>query len=296
MKTLRTLHNLFARRPSAAPTVRPQFDILEDRTVPSTIVADFPGYGLYRFDTTTQNWQLLNGHDPAAMAVDPCTGDVVASFHGYGTALWTSATGGWTMLTGAEASLLAISGCDQNIFGEFNGSGVWAFHPNTGWIHLTCANATSMAADSSGNLACEFPGNGVWYFTAQQGTWTQLTAADASTVVMSSPGCVVGEFPGNGVWMCYNYSWCQLTGVDAQALCGDGTDGTFGASFDDYGTYSCDTSGDSWTQLSTDTADDIATDGSDYSASYQDSGTCQYDDTSGQWTQIDGDTSDICNY
>ncbi len=144
-------------------------------------------------------------------------------------------------------------------------------------------------------MAGEFSGNGVWYCRAPVNVWTQLTAADASSVVMTGTDCVVGEFPGSGVWTCDNGDWCQLTAVDAVTLEGDCYDGTFGASFDGYGTYSYDTGGDAWTQLSTDTADNLASDGSDYAASYQDSGTWSYDDTSG-WTQIDGDTSSFGNY
>jgi hypothetical protein len=286
-----------SRRHPAAPaaTVRPTLDVLEDRTVPSTVVADFNGQGLFRYDTPSQTWQQINGNDPSAMAVDSATGDVVATFPGYGTALWTAGSGGWTVLTGAEATVLSMAGSDQNIVGEFPGYGVWAFHPNTGWLQLTAADASVVATDAAGNVAGEFPGNGVWYFSGPDNAWTQMTPADASQLVMGDVGFVVGQFDGYGVWAAqYGGDWSQLTGADAESLTGSGAGGLVGASFYGYGTYAYDPNANSWNLLTTDTGDSLATDGADFAGVFWD-GYCQvtsfYDYYAGGWTQIGSQAS-----
>src|SRR5262249_35655673 len=136
------------RRHADRVTALPICERLEDRAVQAAVVADFSGFGLYRFDTenAATGWQQLNGHDPAAMPVDPDTGDVVATFRGFGTYEWTQ-TGGWSLLTGAEASVLAIANDansalnQQFVAGEFRGSGVWLLHTNSGWQQATAADA-----------------------------------------------------------------------------------------------------------------------------------------------------------
>jgi hypothetical protein len=288
----RNLNNLLSKiasqdRPTRAST-RPELEVLEARTVPSFVVADFPGYGVYRYDTLTMTWGHLNGHDAATLAVDSTTGDVVATFQGYGTAEWTPATG-WRTLTGAEASQLAFSGSDQNVVGQFGGDGIWAFHPSTGWAQLTAANSSSLSVDAAGDVAAEFPGSGVWYFAAPSSTWTQLTAAEASQVVLGDVGYVVAEFPGSGVWdvNASDNNWHQINGNDALSLAGSGAGGLVGMSFGGYGTYSYDRFSGQYTRLSYDIANDLATNGTDFAAVCQDNGTFHYDASTGQWNAID---------
>jgi hypothetical protein len=65
-------------------------------------------------------------------------------------------------------------------------------------------------------LAAEFPGQGVWMYSA--GAWTQLTAANASQVAADDVGDVVGEFPGQGVWLFSGGAWQQITANNASSL------------------------------------------------------------------------------
>jgi hypothetical protein len=269
-----------------APRAGLRLDALEDRTVPSTVVTDFPGYGLYRYDTSAQTWEQLNGHDAATLAVDSATGDVVATFRGFGTALWQPSIG-WIMLTGADASLLSISGSAQSIVGQFGAAGVWEFHPNTGWFQLTAANSTSVAVDAAGDVVAEFPGYGVWYFTATNASWSQLTAANASQVVFGDVGYVVGEFPGAGVWdwATSDNTWLQLDNLDAVVLAGTGAGGLVGLSIKGYGTYAYNPDAGSWALRTAAVADLLATNGADFAAVFAGQGTWHFDFASGAWTE-----------
>ena len=64
---LRTLKSLSTHsRHDRRPAVRPTLVLLEDRTVPTAVIADIPGSGLYRVDPNAQTYQLINGFDPSA--------------------------------------------------------------------------------------------------------------------------------------------------------------------------------------------------------------------------------------
>jgi hypothetical protein len=277
--------------------------VLEDRAVPSTVVADQPGYGLYRYDTNTQALQLLNGNDPTTFAVDRTTGDVVATFPGVGTALWTPNTPNWIVLTRAEAYLLSMAGSDHSIVGDFPGYGVWEYHPNTGWLHLTPTDAYALQADAAGNVVAEFSGYGVWYFSAQTTSWAHLTPVDASLVVMGNVGLVLGEFPGYGVWANqFGGNWSQLTGVDAVSLAGSGAGGMAVASFNYYGTFAYVLHSGSWLSVNLAVGESLATDGTDFTGSFYDYDYCGYvinfydSRVVGQWVQLgslDGSLSGV---
>jgi hypothetical protein len=265
---LNKLFEVFDRKshqPASHDTFRPGLENLEDRTVPSTVVADFPGQGLYAYNTVTQYWHHINGYDASAMAVDSSTGNVVATFPGFGTALWKSNINGWQLLTGADASILSIASAGKQIVGEFPGYGVWDFRTNTGWVQLTGADASSLATDDVRNVVGAFPGHGVWFFTALTNTWTQITAAEASQVVFCDVGFVMGEFPGHGVWTShYGASWHQETTVDATALGGSSNGGMAVGSYYGYGTYAYNVNTDAWYLISTSPNYGIATDGADF--------------------------------
>ena len=51
---------------------------------------------------------------------------------------------------------------------------VVAFQPNAGWAQLTPADASTLATDAAGDVAADFPGYGVWYFSAPDNNWVQL--------------------------------------------------------------------------------------------------------------------------
>jgi hypothetical protein len=279
------------RCPAIPAAVRPTLDTLEDRTVPSTVVADFPGYGLYTYNPTVQSWHLINGHDPSAMAVDPFTGDVAATFPGVGTALWKSSTNHWQLLTQSSASLLSMSWGGQEIVGEFPGYGLWKFRPSQGWTHLTLADASSLATDVVGNVVGEFPHYGVWLFAAATNTWSQITPSDASQVIFADDGFVIGEFPGYGVWGDHDGgNWTQLNTADASMLAGAGNGGMAAATFTGYGTYAYGVSSGAWYLLNTSPNYALATDGADFAGVFEgDLGlvTSFYGSGSGTWQDFD---------
>jgi hypothetical protein len=261
-------------RPATAECVRPTLDTLEDRTVPSTVVADFPGQGLYTYTYLSESvhvWHKINGYDPSAMAVDSATGNVVATFPGFGTALWRASTNSWQMLTSADASILSISPASQQVIAEFPGYGVWEYAPKAGWAQLTPANASSLAIDVVGNVVAEFPGYGVWYDDALGHSWAQITPADASQVVFADVGFVMAEFPGYGVWDSHDGgSWVQMTGADASSLAGSGNGGMAAATFTGYGTYAYNVTSATWYLIDTRPNYGLATDGADFAGVFAD--------------------------
>jgi hypothetical protein len=257
-------------RPATPVAFRPTLVSLEDRSVPSTVVADFAGQGLYTYNPSLHSWHLINGNDPSAMAVDPFTGNVAATFPGVGTALWRSSTNSWQLLTPAGASILSVPWGGQEVVGEFPGYGVWAFHPNSGWTHLAPADASSLATDIVGNVVGEFPHYGVWYFTAATATWSQITPSDASQVIFAADGFVIGEFPGYGVWGDHDGgSWTQLNTADASALAGAGNGGMAAATFTGYGTYAYGVTSGAWSLLNTASNYGLATDGADFAGIFE---------------------------
>jgi hypothetical protein len=279
------------RRPATPAAVRPTLDTLEDRTVPTTVVCDFPGQGLYTYLPGANYWQHINGYDPSAMAVNPFSGDVVATFPGFGTALWKAGGKNWQVLTGADASVLSMPWAGHNVVAEFPGYGVWEFRPNTGWAQLTPAEASSLATDVLGNVVAEFPGHGVWLFGASSNTWTQMTPADASQVIFADAGFVIGEFPGYGVWSDKGGTgWVQMTGADASALAGSGNGGMATASFTGYGTYAYNVSANTWYLINTAPNYGLATDGADFAGVFEgDLGlvTSYYGAGTGTWQDFD---------
>jgi hypothetical protein len=170
--------------------VRLEVTKLEDRTVPSTLVAEFAGQGVWRH-TNNGGWQQLTSANATLVA---CASDgyVVAEFKNLGAA-----------------------------------SGVWRFSDTEGWRHLTIAtNATILDVDTSGDVVGEFQGWGVWRFEDKT-NWQQLTPVDATLLAIDRLGHVVGEFT-SGVWL-DNGSWVHLTADHASALEIAGNDYVVGA-------------------------------------------------------------------
>jgi hypothetical protein len=265
---------------------RPRLEILEDRTVPATVVTDFPGAGLYRYDPASHAWQLLTGVDPAALAVDGNSGTIIASFKGYGTYQWTTSSG-WQLLTGATASEVAVAGFGQNVVGEFQGAGLWEYHPDTGWFQLTAANASSVSVDNADNVAGVFPGAGVWGLPGAGGGWIQLTAANASQVVCGGTGYVVAEIPGAGVWdFHFGAGWTRITAADAVSLAGSSAGGLVVGSFATYGTFTINPVTRETLFVTGAIADDLATDGVNVVGAFGGGGTWYYSGASPQWEQI----------
>jgi hypothetical protein len=190
---------------------RLSLEALEDRTVPSTLAAEFQGYGVWRYEEST-GWRQLTAANATLVAAGS-HGEVAAEFQGYGVWRYEDNTG-WQHLTNSDASILDMR-TNGNVAAEFQGSGVWRYEDKTGWQHLTGANASLLNIDRNGDLVGEFQGSGVWRFEDSTG-WVQLTKANASSLDIADNANVVGEFQGSGVWRFQDGTgWSHLTAADA---------------------------------------------------------------------------------
>jgi hypothetical protein len=221
--------------------------VLEDRTVPSNLAMEVPGFGVWQYNPGGGGWQQLTTNNASLVASDSA-GEVVAAFPGWGVWLYSagfppaSLSGAWTQITANDtAAGLDIGyfsgptrfGKDTvtNVVAEFPGQGLWRYTNERGnpfgysmrnafWEQLTANNASTEAIDNAGEVVAEFPGQGVWFCSAST-DWRQLTGADASSLAIGlmntyGPAVVVGAFPGAGVWRLQVGSpWQQLTASDA---------------------------------------------------------------------------------
>jgi murein DD-endopeptidase MepM/ murein hydrolase activator NlpD len=151
--------------------------------------------------------------------------------------LWeyTSTTGDKVQLTAANASLL-VADSTGDLAAEFNGYGIWQYRAASGWQQLTRSDASLLVMDAQGDVTGEFLNYGVWQFVAGAG-WKQLTPADATLLAAGAGGGVAGEFSGYGVWKYQPASgWQQLTRSDASLLVMD-AQGDVTGEFNGYGVW-----------------------------------------------------------
>jgi hypothetical protein len=166
-------------------STRPALEVLEDRTVPSTIAAQIPNSGVWRFEDGI-GWQHLTAAN-ASLVASASNGGVAVAIPGSGVWRWEDTTG-WMRLTSNLPSSLAISS-NGEVVGEFPFAGVWRFNDGFGW--------------------------GVWRFQDGVG-WQKLTAAKAALVGISSvtqAGETVGLFAGFQLWYFNSSGWRLLTGA-----------------------------------------------------------------------------------
>jgi hypothetical protein len=220
---------------------RPQLEALEARDVPTYIVADFPGYGVYRHDdnqySSDYGWQGLTSTHASRLAVNT-SGDVVGEFPGYGVWVYNnnpySNQRGWQQLTRSEASIVSIAGNGSwSIAAEFQGYGVWTISPGGRWQQLVNVDASYVGINSSGDVMGAFPGHGVWYHP-NYGSWQQIAGVDASQLSFSET-YAVGVFNGYGTyrWSWNSGRWSQLTTILARTVSVDASGDVVG----DYGSY-----------------------------------------------------------
>ena len=88
-----------------APLSRPEVTLLEDRSVPSTLIAEFPGAGVWRY-LAASGWRQITPADAARLG--DADGMAFGAFIGSG--LWELDPGsGWFQLTATDVSVLAVS-------------------------------------------------------------------------------------------------------------------------------------------------------------------------------------------
>jgi hypothetical protein len=157
----------------------------------------------------------------------------VGQFGGQGVWEFNRAANTWLQLTAANASTLAADSSGA-VAGAFPGHGVWLYRPSAGWRQINGVDATLLAMDPLGDVAAQFPGYGVGEFLPGSG-WRSLTGAKASLLAMDASGDVAGEFPGAGVWLFRPASgWKQINGTDAALLAMD-PQGDLAADFPGFG-------------------------------------------------------------
>ena len=79
------------------------------------------------------------------------------------------------------------------------GAGVGEFRANGTSLLLTPSAASALYADAAGDLAADFPGYGVYRYTASGGAWTPLNGHDAVALAIDATDSVFASFAGAGV-------------------------------------------------------------------------------------------------
>jgi hypothetical protein len=157
---------------------------------------------------------------------------VVGQFGSQGVWERNRVTGAWTQLTAANAKLQAddLAG---DVAAEFPGYGVWVFTA-AGWKQIHTVDVSLLAMDQRGDVVAAFPGFGVGQYTPGAG-WRLLTGAVPSLLTVDARGDIAAEFPGYGVWeFTAAAGWSQLHAVDVTLLAMDGA-GDVAADFPGYG-------------------------------------------------------------
>jgi uncharacterized repeat protein (TIGR03803 family) len=156
------------------------------------LAADFPGQGVFRYDSVDGWASLHTVVDATSVAVDNF-GDVVAAFGKSGVYFYNGVA--WKRIANAPASQVGIAGAGI-IVGEFPAFGVYRYE-NGAWQRLTLANANSIAVDANGDVVGAFGKLGVYLYEGT--TWTKIANASASLVAIDN-GVVAAEFPGYGLY------------------------------------------------------------------------------------------------
>jgi hypothetical protein len=163
------------------------------------VVADFAGYGLYTY-TSAAGWHQINGYDATAAAID-ADGNIAASFAGYGTGRYVSYAGGWQpLLSPVAASQLAFDG-SGNVYAGFAGYGLNEFRLATGWVRLNGADVTALAVNANGQIAAAFAGYGTYRYLGSAGGWQQLSGITAVSVAIDPAADVAADFAGYGTFL-----------------------------------------------------------------------------------------------
>jgi subtilase family serine protease len=235
---------------------------------PTYTVAQFSGYGVWRYNDST-GWQQLTGAGAYLVGVDSA-GDVVGSFSN-GTWLFDHSSG-WMQLTGANPYSLDIATGNGNyasgalVAGSY-GNGVWSWAASKGWVQLGTTVANQVAINTWGDVVADYYYYGVWRWiqNSSSGSWSQLTGAYAYSVDISAIGgtTVVAASFSNGVWKHTNAGgWVQLGTAAANSVAVDAS-GDVAADYYYYGVWKYTNSSTSWAQITAAYGNsvDIASDG-----------------------------------
>jgi hypothetical protein len=182
-----------------------------------TLIANFPGQGLYELELDGSIWTQLTPNDTvqALIVVKTPWGAPGFVYADYGTlGLWKY-NGSWVQITSADANLLGSYRGD--LVANFPGHGLWRYDGTT-WTLLT-PNDTVQALIEVGDLYADYGTLGLWRYNDT--TWERISFADPNLLGYLLPvdrrnslTDLVANFPEYGGVYRYNGHWASLTGND----------------------------------------------------------------------------------
>jgi hypothetical protein len=126
-----------------------------------------------------------------------------------------------SFLASSGAATEVVNPGDSFTVADFPGSGVWRYSALHGWLRLLTPDAAAVAVDAAGDVAAAFPGSGVWRYR-DAGGWQQLAPNDAATLAVDATGEVAAAFHGFGVWRFRDGGgWQQRTTAEADLVAVD---------------------------------------------------------------------------
>jgi hypothetical protein len=187
---------------TASPTAMVGVDFDGDGKAESGVF-DFPGVGLWRFDSDDGQWIKLHPFNVSHLAAADLDGDggeeLIVDFQGYGLWVWHG-NGTWSQLHPFDVGAIVVADLDGNhrsdVVLSFPGVGVWGYLNGTTWAFIHPFDAKWLAAgDVDGNLVSDLVidfGAGVGVWVRKNGTtWAQLNS-------LTSDGITTGDLDGNG--------------------------------------------------------------------------------------------------
>jgi hypothetical protein len=235
---------------------RLELETLEDRTVPSTVAADYPD-GVWRWDSSAGWAHLTTNQSTGVLRVDDA-GNVFGRFvdglwrwdHNTGWAklssltvqdfqvtgggvlygdfgtqgVWRWSFDGWQKLSSFDVHAIAVSDSDT-FFGSFGGAvqGTWRWTPLAGWSHLSSTEADRLKTDAAGDLVGVYSALninsalvGTWRWTASS-SWQRLSTAVPDDFDVSDNGWVY-ELRSQGIYSLSPASGATFNFVANRAL------------------------------------------------------------------------------
>jgi hypothetical protein len=261
-------------RAAGSHRVQPRLECLDDRVLPSTIYASYPGQGLFRWQDGT--WQQPDIETPALIA----SANSSEVFGAYGNSysehgLWRwSLSQGWQRLD-TEVPYLIATGSYGEVFAAYGNSysdhGLWRWTVSNGWQQVGTEDPVQIAVPrgSSGEVFGvydnSYSDHGLWRWSISNG-WQQLGTAVPYQIATGWTGEVFGAYSGiysdPGLWRwTVSDGWQQVGTAQPDFIATSALGEVFGA----YGEIDSDPGlwrwsiSDSWQQLSTEDPYQIAT-------------------------------------
>lgn len=159
-------------------------DAISSIPAADNLLINFPGYGLYSYNSTSK-YTLLNTVDaPLSVTADidaDGVDEVVSFFEGYGLYTWDNGT--WTIMTTAKPEELVRFGNGLAI--DLGDYGLFTYDSTNKWRKINDVSPTSMVSvdvdsDGSMELTANFAGYGLYIF--DNGTWTLINSVEPDMI------------------------------------------------------------------------------------------------------------------